>query len=565
MTVTVRWRGAEGDSAWMSCIPFRIRTRTVDAMLANGEGVAVREGPVFVSASMPGHPSMECRFTVEDSQDRIVEFDCAELLPAGHAPNAAHPSKVAVRPRSWAPGKRTEVVLYGDHIGFEIATSSPHVSAAPIAVDLATVTMPRRRMAVPALSSAGDARLAWEKSAIGGFRPRIEPAHPAGRLLMEYLVAGEGLAAATAARCVERLRGAAAFQDWTAPSYTQLLIGYSYAAGRDVSRLRAWCRRTDAARFFGADGRVLAAAAAYWSGEESRARRHLAAVDSPPTVVDGGELALLLTALLSTDRRRSRTDASTQPESSAPEPAISLYGSLLSLMSRVDGEVATVSVLTSQRHNGFAVGTAPLLRRLARRVRFTASGWRYSRVFRSVPLNVRQQLSDKKGLAMAKQLAESAIKPVRTPGRLSPSGMLVAVVAVFTWIAFMIVMLWKAGTAHEEEWTRMAWVFGSAQAVAFSAAGALFGTQIQAGRVAHAEGQAKAATAKAEQHAAAAMTGRAIGTLLQAEGAAAGQPTSGLKSMAPGTAADPAAQLRQRYAQLSKSLYGDLLGGDDGD
>ncbi|MEV7740029.1 hypothetical protein AB0O75_49830 [Streptomyces sp. NPDC088921] len=152
-----------------------------------------------------------------------------------------------------------------------------------------------------------DAQLVWRERLVGGSRPRIEPSDPTGQLLMEYLLSGMGATAAAAARAVEAFRGAAECLDWTVPSYTQLLIGYAYAAGRDTARLSAWCRRTGAAEHLGSDGSVLAASAAYWSGDRKRARKLLATVDGAPTLVFGGELALLITTLL--DGRGARGPA----------------------------------------------------------------------------------------------------------------------------------------------------------------------------------------------------------------------------------------------------------------
>ncbi|MFF4503688.1 hypothetical protein [Streptomyces sp. NPDC001401] len=142
-------------------------------------------------------------------------------------------------------------------------------------------------------------------------------------------------------------------------------------------------------------------------------------------------------------------------------------------------------------------------------------------------------------------------------------GVTVAVAAVVAWLAFSAVLLVVANSSSDTTWTRMAWVFGSVQAIAFSAAGALFGTSVQAGRVAHAESRAQAATQKAEQHAEDASKGRAMAAILQAEmppdTAREDGPSSQLPT-APETDDDAVLETKRRHARLSRALYGDLLG-----
>src|ERR1700678_2399146 len=65
-----------------------------------------------------------------------------------------------------------------------------------------------------------------------------------------------------------------------------------------------------------------------------------------------------------------------------------------------------------------------------------------------------------------------------TSPKLSGAALWVAILAMATWIAFSIVLIVEANV-NETEWTRLAWVFGSIQAIAFAAAGTLFGTAVQ--------------------------------------------------------------------------------------
>jgi hypothetical protein len=151
-----------------------------------------------------------------------------------------------------------------------------------------------------------------------------------------------------------------------------------------------------------------------------------------------------------------------------------------------------------------------------------------------------------------------------TPGgspKLSGAAKWTAILAVAVWIGFSIFLIARAGT-NETEWARIAWVFGSIQAVAFAAAGALFGTSVQQTNVSNAQQQAVSARKDADQQRDAATKGRMLATVMQAEAAA--QPVDGTESPprigAPGAAeAESAEQLRQRHAQLSRALFGEIV------
>lgn len=145
--------------------------------------------------------------------------------------------------------------------------------------------------------------------------------------------------------------------------------------------------------------------------------------------------------------------------------------------------------------------------------------------------------------------------------KLTGAALWVAISAIAVWIGFSIFLIAKAGT-NETEWTRIAWVFGSIQAIAFAAAGALFGTAVQQQNINNAQQQATSAKKDADQQRDAAANGRALAAAIQAD--AVTQPTgdsggiqrAGVASAASAGSAD---ELRQRYAQLSRSLFGDLI------
>ena len=146
--------------------------------------------------------------------------------------------------------------------------------------------------------------------------------------------------------------------------------------------------------------------------------------------------------------------------------------------------------------------------------------------------------------------------------KLTGAALWVAIFAIAVWIGFSIFLIAKAGT-NETEWTRIAWVFGSIQAIAFAAAGALFGTAVQQQNVNNAQEQATSAKKDADQQRNAAANGRALAAAMQAEAAVA-PPTGdagGIQRAAVASAigAGSADELRQRHAQLSRALFGDLI------
>ena len=130
----------------------------------------------------------------------------------------------------------------------------------------------------------------------------------------------------------------------------------------------------------------------------------------------------------------------------------------------------------------------------------------------------------------------------------------VAVFAVLLWLGFSIYMLGQTHTS-EVSWSRIAWVFGSVESVAFAAAGALFGTSIQKDRAVQAESRANAAESTVEQTRDEATRGRALAAAIQADQASTDDQQ--VRAMRPGAGqGDPTAE---RHAQLARSLFGDLV------
>lgn len=147
-----------------------------------------------------------------------------------------------------------------------------------------------------------------------------------------------------------------------------------------------------------------------------------------------------------------------------------------------------------------------------------------------------------------------------SPPKLSGAALWVAIFAIAIWIGFSILLITKISTS-EIEWTRLAWVFGSIQAIAFAAAGALFGTAVQQQNVNTAQQQATSAKNDADQQREAAVKGRALAAAIQAEAAVQeSSTTGGVQRASVGGAGGPgtADNVLQRYAQMSRALFGDL-------
>lgn len=147
-------------------------------------------------------------------------------------------------------------------------------------------------------------------------------------------------------------------------------------------------------------------------------------------------------------------------------------------------------------------------------------------------------------------------EPKKSP--LSGLAMWAAVGALVVWLGFSVVLLFQTD-ATEVIWTRVAWVYGSVQAIAFAAAGALFGTAVSRDSVEKAEERADAATTEAEANKNDATRGKVLAAAVQAE-AAVVAPRGGdegeVRAFAGGSA--PATEV-DKLDVLSRRLFGDLV------
>jgi hypothetical protein len=152
---------------------------------------------------------------------------------------------------------------------------------------------------------------------------------------------------------------------------------------------------------------------------------------------------------------------------------------------------------------------------------------------------------------MADMLSDRPERPAaadRGPA-LSGAAFAVAAVVLLAWAALVVFML-VSSSSGELRWTRLAWVFSSVEAVAFGAAGALFGSSIQRQRAERAE-------EAAGRNADAAANGKALAASLKADEAAAQAGGGSLIGAGPGgdQAAAATAQLARRHAELAGQLF----------
>jgi hypothetical protein len=139
---------------------------------------------------------------------------------------------------------------------------------------------------------------------------------------------------------------------------------------------------------------------------------------------------------------------------------------------------------------------------------------------------------------------------VNSTERASPSriAVSVALAALVLWVAFAVFLLVQSG-ANEVKWARLAWVFGSVEAVAFAAAGLVFGTTVNRERAERAE-------VEAESNRKAAEGGRAIAAALKADEPAVvreGAPRP--LGEAEGSGDTAAVQIAARHARLARELF----------
>lgn len=138
--------------------------------------------------------------------------------------------------------------------------------------------------------------------------------------------------------------------------------------------------------------------------------------------------------------------------------------------------------------------------------------------------------------AIDQDTSSSTHNPPASARALSGWGLGVAIAVLLAFAGFVIVMVtWT--DEDEVEWTRLAWIFSSIEAIAFAAAGALFGSTVQRQRAETAEANAKKNATDAEK-------GRSLANQLKSEAVLDDNALEG-------------ASVAQRYARLAAYYFPD--------
>ena len=377
-SLIVRWRQPArklSDGAGLVFVPARVRAAGgFDFIAAPGELTSVPPGQIVLEVEAPGYSPLTLTTEVATGERYEAELSEEMLTPReGAIGSEDAPRAIAVEVLPWSPPvvplpvRKDDVELRAIEGGFAIARKAAVALSAGI--ELATRTTPRRLLAVPPVAAGDDYQVMWYRPPYLARRPRIEPVDPGGRLLMVYLIGGRYRLAAAAARGVERARGHADPLAWVTPSYTQLLIGYSYALGEDRWRLSAWCERTAASTELGSDGLVLAADSAWQHGRAREARDLLVRADQLPTVTLGGEMGVRLATLI--------IAMHVEPD----QALLAVVNRWLPVLTRADGNAVNLSVAATATTSP-DVEAASRLNRLRWLVRYALSRWRYVRLRR---------------------------------------------------------------------------------------------------------------------------------------------------------------------------------------
>lgn len=126
----------------------------------------------------------------------------------------------------------------------------------------------------------------------------------------------------------------------------------------------------------------------------------------------------------------------------------------------------------------------------------------------------------------------------------------VAIAAIVLWAVFVVVMF-LLSDSNETQWTRVVYIFGSVEAIAFAAAGALFGITVQRERVERAE-------KKADANEKDAASGRALAAVNLADGGQIVDQDGESRYEAFGAEDAPDADVRRRHAEAARRLFPDL-------
>jgi hypothetical protein len=574
MRFLLTWNPAPEFASLASFLPARVWSSEASAVLAPGESTELGDADSLqLVAVIPGYEDLIVQVSAKQMGNPISlsagEPDSLRPTPADLEYVTA-PSRLSLDINPWAEGgsthgSRRTTDLAIDRTENRLRISRHAGQAVEFELKLFSPRTPPRALAVPFPASCEPYSVAWHQPASAVIRPRVEPSDEGGRLLMEYILSERYDLAGASARRLETLRSGHDPLEWTVFSYTQLLIGYAHALNGDDIRLRCWCNRVRASHERGADALVLAAESAYRSGNtaDSTALLERAIRAGLPTITAGAELGVRLMALLAivNDEPESReVRGDWDQEDSDPEDRQALSNEMaaaraawLGALTTTDADAATLSLPRSGAAAPDLMGSSNL-RRAIGRIRYLVGAWRYQYTL-SHSDSISHRLIDKGGAVDS----ATAQQPTAGPVSLKGVALWIAVIAIAIWLGFSIYLLVNAKSSSDLTWTRMAWVFGSIESVAFAAAGALFGTAIQREQTVKAEKRADSAESDAASTKELATKGQAFAAVVQADGMEAPGQAGPLAAKGVESSSTEVDDLKRRYSEISRSLFGDLV------
>jgi hypothetical protein len=137
--------------------------------------------------------------------------------------------------------------------------------------------------------------------------------------------------------------------------------------------------------------------------------------------------------------------------------------------------------------------------------------------------------------------AESAPQESRPLSGIALGAAVASLVALGLFTAYMI---FQTDTDSEVTWSRLAWLFSSVEAIAFGAAGALFGAKVHRERAEKAEAEARHLAVDAAK-------GKALAAAIKADEGPDEEPATR------GLGGDAQPSIRTRHARLARELFPD--------
>jgi hypothetical protein len=139
----------------------------------------------------------------------------------------------------------------------------------------------------------------------------------------------------------------------------------------------------------------------------------------------------------------------------------------------------------------------------------------------------------------------------------SKAPVLWAAFVVLVAFSVLLVYMFHHVSTDDKSWSRYSYLYGSVQAIAFAAAGALFGTQVQRQQTKHAVDLAKDAQRRGDDNADAAAKGKALAGAVRAEREAHKDlpGVAGADLSAPQTPQQSAAATASRLAAIADELF----------